>query len=228
MDFVMRALLYDSDVPDEIKASVHHRIESAAKKVAKRRRNSHPHFNERSAIPLGVEIVLLTSDHKTLLRNRGKDVLTGAQEWDISFGGYCGIDDLLPDRDELDPFRTVENELKNEIGTILADPRKIRLTGLHRNSKSGAVDLLGFWEVQIDCEHLAALLADKYPGSTKIFRTTKKAVEQYVWDTQNLIVDFDAGAIRAALGGTLCPTVLMPQGYTALDLALRAFHKHHL
>jgi hypothetical protein len=227
MQFVMRALLYDSDVPDEIKARVHEKIESAAKKVAKSRRNSHSHFNERSAIPLGVEIVLVTSDQKTLLRNRGKDVLTGALEWDISFGGYCGIDDLLPGR-ELDPFGTVENELKNEIGTIPADPRKIRLTGLHRNSKSGAVDLLGFWEVQIDSEHLAALLADKYPGSTKIFRTTKKAAEQYVWDTKNLIVDLDAGAIRAALGGTLSPKVLMPQGYTALDVALRAFQKDRL
>jgi hypothetical protein len=64
------------------------------------------------------------------------------------------------------------------------------------------------------------------PCCTRVFKTSKKAEEEFVWDTENIIVDFDGNEIAAALkkAGTGIDT-LMPEARVALNLALQVLGK---
>jgi hypothetical protein len=140
-------LMLDGELPQELK-------------------NDHKYINEYNYIPLGVEIVLITNDAKTLLRRRGKNVATSRYEWDVSFSGYCGNTDLVGEEQELQMWVTVKNEFLEEIdNNIPGDTNNIYFTTLHRNNITRATDLLGYWKVEISSKELANLLSHKYPGT---------------------------------------------------------------
>jgi len=185
-------------------------------------RSDHPHFNVHSYNILGTEICLMASDGFTLLRKRGKHVLTGKRRWDVSASGHPVPYDVT--HDQLDLTRTVQREVEDEIGGISGDPRRIIFTGLHRNKTSGDIDLLAFWPIDDSAERLGKLITEKYPDQrTRIFKTTRRARESYVWDTDNLIIEFDGHIILQALqdeGVSLEDFV--PEALACLELALMA------
>jgi hypothetical protein len=217
MDYLHLSLLEEQDIPVEIKEHVRDQIQQVANRIPKRLHSIHPVLNGRNYHPLGVEIAIVTQDKKTLLRRRSENVLLSTGKWDVSFSGYCDKKDKLS-AGELDVALTVERELRNEIGGLAADPREIIFTGLHRNTETGATDILGFWEIEAKTDELVELLAEKYPGIKKAFETTKRAVEPFVWDSTNLIVDFDGPAISQALE----EITMIPEAFTCLQLSLEA------
>jgi hypothetical protein len=109
---------------------------------------------------------------------------------------------------------------------LAADPRDIVFTGIHRNAATGAVDVLGVWPIQSRTDELVELLADKYPGLFRAFKTTRKAEEDFVWDTSNMIAEFDGYAISHAIKCISAeegrPVSVMTEAFACLLLGLKA------
>lgn len=225
MNFAYLIMLKDPNVAVPIREYVRDQIQRIASRIPKRIQSTHPILNGRNYHPLGVEIAIVTKDKRTLLRRRGESVLLSTVEWDVSYSGYCGEVDRLPSG-ELDIALTVEHELLREIGLLTYDHREIVFTGLHRNANTGAIDILGAWPTEAKTSELVELLADKYPGIKKVFETTIRTEEPFVWDATNLIVDFNGPAISQALKEIGAkegkPSILIPEGFMCLLLGLEA------
>lgn len=151
-------------------------------------------------------------------------MLLAALDWDVSYSGYCGEKDM-PRPGELDVALTAQHELHKEIGSLAVDRRDIIFTGIHRNAASGAVDVLGFWPTEARTDELVDLLSDKYPDIRGAFETKKRTDEDFVWDTTNLIVDFDGPAISRAIKQLSeeqrKPASLIPEAFVCLLRALQ-------
>lgn len=222
LNFAHSVMVKDPNVPIAVKEYVQQQIQSAASRIPRRLQSIHPVINGHNCHPLGIEIAILTKDGKTLLRRRGASVLLSRMEWDVSFSGYCGEIDRLQNG-ELDLGLTVEHELAREIGILSADPREIIFTGIHRNTHTGAIDILGIWSTEATISELVDLLAKNRRGITKLFSTTRKAEEPFVWDTQNLIVEFQATEISSAFkDANINISNLMPEALVCLLLGLEA------
>jgi hypothetical protein len=225
MDFTYRMILDEESVEESVKEHVLAKIREIAGLIPNGLQSSHPTFNAFNSHPLGVEIVIVTKDQRTLLRKRGESVLLARSEWDVSYSGYCGDKDMLRRR-KLDVALTVQRELQREIGVLPADPSEILFTGIHRNTVTGAIDVLGVWPTELRTEKLAKLITDKYPGLGTEFETTERADEDFVWGTKNLIVDFNTHAISQAIKNIGIsegrPAHLIPEAFASLVLALKA------
>jgi hypothetical protein len=219
INFAFVAVIGDSSVPQNVKDHAVTRVEEAADKV-KRFNGDHVYLNPQNYVPLGIEVVIITSDDKTLLRRRGNSVLTSRTQWDVSFSGYCGENAVINDRLKLSS--TASYELLNEIGLLISDTSDLVFTGIHRSNLSNAIDVLAYWPLKVTSQQLANLLTEKAPKSTEVFLTTKKSSEAFVWDFENLIVDFDLLAIMAALNkANSSIDDLMPEAKASLTLAFQ-------
>lgn len=177
-------------------------------------------FNANNINLLGTEVCLITSDGFTLLRKRGKHVLTGRYKWDVSVSGHPTLEDVTDNR--LDLADTITREARNEIGEIDADQRRIIFTGFHRNILSGDMDILALWPIENNAEQIRQKITAKYPSKqTRIFRTTRPALEKYVWDTDNLLVEFSGSAILHSLQmENVNLDNFLPEALVCLELAL--------
>lgn len=221
INFACLVMLTDPYAPTTIKEHVQQQIREIASRIPKRLQTTDAVLNPHNYYPLGIEIVILTKDGRTLLRKRGASLLISDLDWDVSYSGYCGETERIDQ--ELDIGLTVEHELKREIGTLTADHREILFTGLHRNIATGSIDILGVWKTEAKTDELVELLTEKYPGITKVFGTTKKAEEPFVWDAKNLIVIFQADEITRGLKEARSSVYgLIPEGLVSLVLALEA------
>jgi hypothetical protein len=162
INFAHFAILTDSRSLAPARRHVRGLLEDVAAGVAERLRSEDALFNAQNYVPLGVEIVLITRDGKTLLRQRGSSVLTAPRNWDVSVSGYCGEVDLVGS--EIDFGMTVENETRRELGLPVGDPREIRFTGLYSNGQSGAMDMLGYWRLEMTSKELVDLVSGNSPG----------------------------------------------------------------
>lgn len=223
IDFVYRVMLEDKSVDEGVKEHIRIRIEENAQRIPKWLQGTHPSLSALNYHPLGVEIAIVTKDGRTLLRKRGASVLLATLEWDVSYSGYCGEKDMPRPR-ELDVALTAQHELHREIGSLAVDRRDIVFTGIHRNADSGAVDVLGFWPTEARSDELVDLLTDKYPDIRGAFETKRRAEEDFVWDTTNLVVDFDGLAISRAIKKLSeeqgKPASLIPEAFVCLLRAL--------
>jgi hypothetical protein len=175
---------------------------------------------------LGTEVCLLTRDGHTLLRRRGENVLTGRHRWDVSVSGHPTDQDLF--NGGLDLARTISREASDEIGFLNADERRIQFLGLHRNRESGDVDMCAIWPIEDTARDLrsrvsARVRARASQGGITAFPTTERARERYVWNTENIVVEFSGPMIRRALAANgLSLDDLLPESLVCLELALRA------
>jgi hypothetical protein len=181
-------------------------------------------------VPLGTEIVLVTSDGKTLLRRRGASVQTETASWDVSVSGYVSPGDLItvPGRQtEVDIARTVVSEVTNEIGVMAGgNPADMIFLGLHNNRESGAIDVLVLWPIGITARELAALIHRRSVGTRVRFRTTLKSREPFVQDTDNLIVDFaPSDCLSAVREIHRQGDKFMPEALLCLAMALGALRQ---
>lgn len=197
MNFIHFVVLTDQRSTPAARQAVERMLLDVEDRLPGRLRSRDPVFNARSCIPLGVEIVLVTRDGKTLLRRRGRSVLTASGRWDVSVSGYCG--DVDREGAEIDLGRTVEHEARRELGLLVGDPRDIRFTGLYHNRASSAIDVLGYWRLEMTSDHLIELLTEDSPDACEVFATDKRAEEPFVWDVANLIVDLDRSAVARVL-----------------------------
>ena len=222
LNYAFVALMKDemADLGDRELAQLE--IDKVAKTLPKRLISGDRRFNAYGHSLLGTEVCLVTSDGFTLLRKRGKNVLTGRYRWDVSISGHPTPDDVVENR--LDVAHTMSRETRNEIGGIDADPRNIVFRGFHRNIVSGDIDILASWSVDNTAEELKSLITKKRPDKrTRIFRTTEQPLEKYVWDTDNLLVEFNGPAIlKAFQSENLTLGDLLPEAVVCLELALLA------
>lgn len=219
INFGCLVMLTDSIVSTSVKEHVQEQIREIANRIPKRLQTTDAVLNAYNHYPLGIEIVILTKDGRTLLRKRGASVLISNKDWDVSYSGYCGEVDRIDG--EIDIGLTAEHEIRKEIGTLSADHREILFTGLHRNTATGSIDVLGVWKTEAKTDDLVGLLTEKYPGTTKVFGTSKRAEEPFVWDAKNLIVNFQADEIAHALKEAKSSVYdLIPEGLVSLVLAL--------
>jgi hypothetical protein len=237
IDFAYFALLEDQDIDANVRDHIFRRIADASLHISPELESTHEYVNKNNYVPLGIEFVLITNDKKTLLRRRGRSVATAQETFDVSFSGYCGGDSDLDENGQLQVWKTVRSELAEEIDIPTAldrekcDPDDIRFTALHRNANNGTTDLLGYWQVDISSQDLGILISKDFPGlqDQGPFPTTEMAEEEFVWDTDNTIVDFDGEKIVDSLqrAGKGVPSII-PEARVALDLALEAFGKPKL
>jgi len=222
LNYAFVALMKDELSEPADRELVQAEIAKAAKRLPKRLISKDHRFNAYGYNLLGTEVCFITSDGFTLLRRRGKNVLTGRHRWDVSMSGHPTPDDVVENR--LDVTHTIRRDTRNEIEDINADPRKIVFIGFHRNMVSGDIDILAFWPVDDTAERLKSLITKKRPDkNTRVFRTTEQALEKYVWDTDNLLVEFNGPAILQALQSeNLSLGNLLPEALVCLELALLA------
>jgi hypothetical protein len=224
IDFAYLALLKDPTTPTSVKAYISKKIDqiTAHDPMCIDRSNSLSNLN--SPVPLGIEIVIITKDRRTLLRKRGRNVLMESGSWDVAFSGYIGFDSQVGDK--IDLGFAIESESRREIGFFPANIEDIVITGLHRNTSSESIDVLGYWRIAATAEQLAELLSENFPGEMKIFETTKRANEPFVWDTSNLIINFNSAIISKTLtqvGVTV--QELMPEALASMLLALDSVNR---
>ena len=211
----------DPSVLRAVKEHTVGRIKDIAGRMPQSFRESHQTLNAYNPVPLGTQIVIITREGKTLLRKRGASVAISPDAWGVSVGGYCGDNDKV--KEALDVGRTVEKELGREVGVLTSDPGNMLFTGFHRNTSTGAVSILGFWRLQADVDELVSVLTDKYPGEGKVFDTTPRTAENFVYDFQNIVVDFTGRAIAKALAKAGSSVLeMVPECLVALMLALEA------
>lgn len=222
INYAFVALMKDNEVSMSTKQKVQNEISRYAKRLPRSLISNDQVFNFNNYNLLGIMICLITSDRFTLLRRRGTSVLTGGQKWDVSVSGHPVPDDLRGNF--LDVARTVQRETENELGVINGDPRKIVFTGLHLNKTSGDIDLLAYWPIENSAEQVQEMITEKHSDkNARIFRTAKRARESYVWDTDNLLVEFNGALIMQAFAheGTTIES-LLPESVVCLELALIA------
>jgi len=222
IDFACVALLRDPKTSNDVRRYLMSRITKRERKLPKLPRSRKPSFDFRNYDLLGTQICLITADGKTLFRQRGGNVLFAKHRWDVSVSGFCGELDLI-ESDRLDPALTVEHETRRELATLRGDPRQIYFTGLHRNTNTGAIDLLVYWKIEATSQELAEVIGVGEGTRKGVFRTRRKAIEPYVWDTKNLIVRFDAKTIKETFKACQIGALdFEPQSLLCIELALRA------
>ncbi len=215
IDFSLIAALSDPQAPEEGRVSASEILKANA--VPKNEMLSQPF--KRIGI-LGIQVCLVTSDQRVLLRRRGENVLFARDKWDVSASGFCGSGHIV-DGGLLDPSLTVEYEIAMEIGQLMGDPRRIRMLGVFTNSTTGAVDVLAVWQLDSTTEDLMAALAIKKVSENSVFDTEIRALERYVWDSRNLIVPFRASVLRTAFRSCdIYGTDFEPQSLVCLTRAL--------
>ncbi len=190
---------------DTAKEYVNDQIEALAWRIRERFPRSDLHINARNWSLIGVEVMLVTSDATdpekcyTLLRRRGRHVAIAKNVWSTSFGGMCDPVRMRGHPERLDILQSVRNELDEEIGPLSADPQNMFFIGFHVNTRTGATDLLGLWKTQANWQELVGLITERKPKVGERFQNTLEAKEPYVYDNQNLIVEFNGRAIFQGL-----------------------------
>lgn len=170
---------------------------------------------------LGVQVCLVTSDQRLLLRRRGGNVAFARDRWDVSVSGFCGTVDVSGERVNL--VHTVRNEVERELGAVKADPRQIRLLGIFRNGSTGAFDVLCYWRTDLSSRDLVRLLTEKDTEQRAVFDTGVQALEEYVWDYKNLVVPAHPELVAHAWRQCrIRPEDFEPQSLACVDLTLEA------
>lgn len=182
-------------------------------------------FDPEALVPLGTEIVLVTSDGKTLLRRRGSNVQTEVSKWDVAVSGYVSTKDIskgIGGRNDLDISETVRAEVENEIDeAACGNPANLVFLGVHHNSETGANDVLACWPISMTSEELSTLIRGRRRDARVRFRTAVEPPEPFVRDTENLIVDFSSLAcIKAVEEIHGEGDLFMPEALVCLALAL--------
>jgi hypothetical protein len=131
------------------------------------------HLNEKAEgsylnvfVPLGLEALIITKDNYALLRCRDKTSTTGAGEWDVSFSGYARFDkDWCVDTKkvnnktlvQINLSRWIEKEFFRETGvnSSYLNLEEKSIVGIHKNGKTGAIDILACFEVNCYAEDIA-------------------------------------------------------------------------
>ena len=217
IDYSVFAMINDPMAPPEIRSSTLQRL------LALKRISSSIRAEGKSGHVglLGSQSCLVTSDKRILLRKRGANVLFARDRWDVSVSGFCGRDDVLGNGTQLDFSRTIEHETTREIGHVRGDPRRIQPVGLTRNLQTGAIDILAYWQIESTSMELARLLTMRPGSMNRVFDTEIKAIERYVWDSKNLIVNLGRSDISYAW--TKCGVQAKdfePQSLLCIDLTL--------
>jgi hypothetical protein len=220
MNFAHRAILVESPLDSLERQYVLEKAAAISARIPDELQSNDPHLNGNSCVPLGIEVVLITSDGYTLLRQRGIHVTTGKDEWDVAYSGYCGTPDVNHNDGMLNPALTVERELHEEIGTLAYDTRRIIFSGVHRNLSNGVIDLLAYWNIDATAGDVRRALTKDEQVSGTVFDTTERAPEAYVCDSRNALLRFNADAIRTFLDEGEPERTMMPEALSALDLAL--------
>jgi transcriptional regulator with XRE-family HTH domain len=118
-------------------------------------------------VPLGLEALVITSDNKILLRERDITSATGSGEWDVSFSGYARFGRRYfnaNSRPEQLPYVDISlaqwaaHEFEREIGIAPGSLESSYCVGLHRNVKSGAMDVMVVCKINLHSETLAESL----------------------------------------------------------------------
>lgn len=220
-DFAWTALIQDPSTTDPVRKQLQIQLSQFKRLPLTISSSRHSTFNLRNSSALGVQVCLITSDGKTHLRKRGSNVLFANQRWDVSVSGFCGAADIVDG--VLDVSRTVQSEVLREIAPLRGDPRAMIFTGLHHNTRTQAVDILAYWQVETTSDELIQKLVER--GKVRpetVFDTQRHAIEPYVWDTRNLISAFDSAQLLDAFRH--CDIDLLdfePQSLLCLELALR-------
>ncbi len=219
VDYSLIALVSDPVSPATVRESVMRRI-SRLPNVDPAIRSE---WREGRVGLLGTQLCLITSDRKILLRRRGVNVLFARNRWDVSVSGFCGTVDL-DGESILNPCLTAEHETLREIGHVRADPRNLRMLGVVRNTNTGAFDILLAWETDSDSRAIMKLLTAKNARENTVFDTGVRAIERYVWDSKNLLVNLDAEDMEFAWDRCgVKAEDFEPQSLLCLDLTLRMF-----
>ena len=101
------------------------------------------------------------------------------------------------------------------------ESRRIQPVGLTRNLQTGAIDILAYWQIESTSMELARLLTMRPGSMNRVFDTEIKAIERYVWDSKNLIVNLGRSDISYAW--TKCGVQAKdfePQSLLCIDLTL--------
>ncbi len=229
LDFAVLSIYKNPDTDSSIKKVIEHRLKEIENKIPPELDIQDQYFNPQNINLLGTEICLITSDNKILLRKRGKSVLFGEDNWDVSVSGYCGSADLINQGKEIDFSKTVQEETRREIGIIKGEPTNIMFTGIHYNEVTGANDLLGYWRIQSSAKSLRKLIIPNTIEKENLFKTNEKALEEFVWDTYNFMEEFSSETIEKALKEAgIKPTSFEPEALWSLKLALKNIRKEEI
>jgi hypothetical protein len=123
-------------------------------------------ISPRNFVPLGLEALVITNDGYALLRYRDKTSTVGGGEWDVSFSGYARFDtewcvNRIEHGDlrvfELNLSRWAQKEFERETGVEehFLNVEEGLVVGVHRNIKSGAVDILAYFRVDCTAKEIA-------------------------------------------------------------------------
>jgi hypothetical protein len=187
IDFAVTFLNKNND--EYCKKYIYEKMNLLQKQIKKPIKFNHDLFNIFNTNILGVQVCIITNDNYILFRKRGSNLFLAINRWDVSVSGFCGFEDSNND-DLLFADRTILRETKDEIGEIRANPKGIRFTGLHFNKVSGAMDILAFWKTQITKAELIEMINTKHISEGKKFKTNQRAIEPYVWDSENILPPF--------------------------------------
>jgi hypothetical protein len=148
---------------------------------------------------MGIELVLITSDNKSLLRQRGQSVQTEARKWDVSVSGSLGEAHRgTGSGNLLDLSRAVADLVREEIGTLRGSPAEVDFLGLHINYKTGATDVLASWRLEATENDLRQYLKPRTKGP-ETFPTKVSAQQPFSSDTNNKIVGWTEAECLSAV-----------------------------
>lgn len=126
-----------------------------------------PVIGPRNIVPLGLEVLLVTTDRFALMRLKDITTTVSARQWDVSFSGYARFAPefgVQPDHQrtsifEVDLERWAAHEFQREVGVSPGNLEGLRILGVHRNRLTGALDLLAFLPIQASRDEIAHSLA---------------------------------------------------------------------
>ena len=226
INYAITALMKNEETSATIKKHIQDQLQKSIRGLPRSLR-SHTYIESQGYNLIGTGTCLITADNKLLLRKRGLHVVRGTKKWDVSISGHPAMEDI--NQDNLDFARTVQRETLNELGQIAGDPRNIVFTGiveLHPEKIAGDMNLLAVWTIENTAAQLSSIIHPGKAPKDTAFSTTSRTRETFVWDTENLFVEFDGPIILQSLeqfGIDLQDFV--PEALICIELALIALNR---
>jgi ADP-ribose pyrophosphatase YjhB (NUDIX family) len=131
-------------------------------KMVERRSKSYTNLDDGLANPIGCNTLSVTSDGYVALNKRSEKVAVYPKFYGILPAGFCN-----PEKDNYNPFNTVEREAKEELGIKIREPK---LLGFGRAGDDRHIEFLFLSETPYKkLEVLSAPKSSKYEAEEMIF-----------------------------------------------------------
>jgi hypothetical protein len=172
---------------------------------------------------LGTECCLLTRDNYCFIRKRGGHTLLAPNRWSTGLSGYVGNAKMLKSG-LVDIVAFLIHEMGQKMdGNISGSTSEIRITGLHKNTETNAIDILCYWRLDMNAKQLVNIIGGDQAENDTVFLTQNMPSNNFMSETSNFLFSIDpANAQKAFAANNIQIDQIEPESLMSIHLALKS------